>query len=131
MKFRFSSAERGGDGALRPFIHGLQLPGLLVPIVGLVDSGAAGNRFDLRLARQAGIDPSRGRLERLQIGGAHRLAYRITIDLRLGRHSWRTPVSFVEDWPVSYQVLGLDGFFDQFDVRFKGAHEQFFVRANS
>ena len=103
---------------------GIRLAGLPVAVPALVDSGALGNRFGAEVGRAAGLDLSLGPTATVQIGGRRMIGNRLTVGLQLGDHAWTADVLFMEDWTVSYQVLGLRGFFDQFDVRIRASAQR-------
>jgi hypothetical protein len=115
MKFEFQTLP--AETRRRPVVP-VMFPVLPdVKVLGLVDSGALGTRFDARWARELGLDLTQGSVEPFNIAGRRHLAYTLTIPLIVGRYKWNSRVSFAEDWTYSHAVLGLDGFFDNFVVR--------------
>ncbi len=85
-------------------------------VLALVDSGAEENVFQQDIADELGIDIASGR-EVILYGydGSEEKAYRVMVDMQLGRHSWRAPVIFSAT--VSGRgLLGGAGFFAFFTV---------------
>lgn len=82
----------------------------------LVDTGALRNRFGQWVADAAGIDLAGVETETFAMGGHLAIGRAIEVDLRVGDHYWRAPVSFCDPWPWDFQVLGQEGFLRYFDV---------------
>ncbi|MDB4986787.1 MAG: hypothetical protein JWN04_1965 [Myxococcaceae bacterium] len=125
MKYPFDPAL-SGNLTPRPFVP-VRLEGLEFAVPALVDSGAVGNRFDATIGELAGLDLSLGCAEHVKIGGAMMFGHALDVSLTLGKHSWTAEICFLEGWQVGYQVLGLYGFFDHFNVRFRAASRELLV----
>lgn len=105
-------------------------PGELVPQTCLVDSGAAGIRLSADLAVGAGVAlPAEPNGPDVIAGGVRSQTYRMRIPLAvaLGEElaRWTAPVTFCQPWPHPFGLLGLDGFFDAFDVLLQGRDQRF------
>jgi hypothetical protein len=66
---------------------------------------------------------------RLAVGGAVVRARMAEVSLHIGEHSdtytWTAPVWFCDPWAPSFGLLGLRGFFDQFEVTIASYDEWF------
>ncbi len=129
MKFPFGTLPL--QAARRPIVSVTfpGLPGVRVPA--LVDSGATANRFDVAFAQQLGLDLTQARQQTLRIAGGQYFAHVLETRLRVGRWEWQAPVGFVEGWTHPHGVLGIDGFFDRFTVRFEAASSYLVVQSRS
>lgn len=63
-----------------------------------------------------GIEP-----EELTLGGFRTEAWSLPIQLTLEGTTWEAPVSFCEPWPLSFHLLGQEGFFRWFEVTIRAA----------
>jgi len=90
------------------------------PQAALLDSGATSIRFGVYLAELCGIDLSDAPKARLAVGGGLVTARMAEVDLMVADHRdchrWTAPVWFCDPWTPAFGLLGLTGFFDQFDV---------------
>ena len=87
------------------------------PQLCLLDTGALHNRFGAWVAEAAGIDLTGAEPEKLGVGGFVSEARQGRVQLTLGDHTWEAPVWFCDPWPLSFHLLGQEGFFRWFDVR--------------
>lgn len=91
---------------------------------GLIDSGALGVRCSSDIAPLLGIDLEDIEQEFLHIGGGTRPARTATVEIQVGKIPWLAPVTFLDHWNESYQILGIGGFFSRWVVRFDASAEQ-------
>lgn len=91
---------------------------------GLIDSGALGVRCSSDIAPLLGINLDDIKQEDLHIGGAVRSARTATVEIQVGRVPWDAPVTFLDNWNESYQILGIRGFFTRWVVRVDASAEQ-------
>lgn len=122
MRFSFRQVPDPGGDAIRPrpivdvVVEGLEL----APQACLLDSGATAVRFGLYIAELCGIDLSGAPRNRLAVGGALVDARMAEVNLGVAdaeeSYEWRAPVWFCEPWAPAFGLLGLTGFFDQFEV---------------
>jgi len=83
------------------------------PVNCLLDSGADKNLFPSQWGELVGIKIKNGKLqEHIGIGEVSVLAYRHTVILYVGSHSFKTEVDFSEQQQLP--LLGRDGFFRLF-----------------
>lgn len=129
MRFSFRHIPDPGGTKVRPrpivdvVVEGLEL----APQACLLDSGANAVRMGAYVAELAGIDLSRAPRMTVGIGGtlvAGRMA-EVALEVSDGTagHEWTAPVWFCEPWRPAFGLLGLTGFFDQFEVTI-GAYEE-------
>jgi hypothetical protein len=122
VRFGFRSFPDPAGGAIRPRpIVDVEVEGLdLAPQACLLDSGATAVRFGLYVAELCGLDLTGAPQTRLGVGGAVVEARMAEVDLRVADESdsynWHAPVWFCEPWTPAFGLLGLTGFFDQFEV---------------
>ena len=125
MKFAFREIPDPGGGAVRPrpivdvVVEGLEI----APQACLLDSGATAVRMGTHVAKLCGIDLSAAPTTRLAVGGALVSARMAEVGLRVEAYEWSAPVWFCDPWLPSFGLLGLTGFFDQFEVTIS-AYEQ-------
>lgn len=91
------------------------------PQLCLLDTGSLHNRFAAWVAEAAGIDLDGAEEERVAVGGFTSTARQARVQLALGEHRWETPVWFCDPWPLSFHLLGQEGFFRRFEVRVRAA----------
>jgi hypothetical protein len=100
----------------------------LAPQACLLDSGATAVRFGMHVAELCGIDLSRAPSERLAVGGALVTARMAAVSLLVtdgvDTHAWDAPAWFCEPWTPGFGLLGLSGFFDQFEVTISAYDER-------
>lgn len=127
MRFPFREIPDPTGSAIRPrpildvVVEGLEL----APQACLLDSGATAVRLGSHVAELIGLDlagdqPEIGQQTRIAVGGAlvtGRLA-EVVLEVSDGRssHRWTAPVWFCEPWRPAFGLLGLSGFFDQFEI---------------
>ncbi len=121
MKFPFKELPGRSEDYLRPVLP-VTLDGLdFAPQLCLLDTGALHNRFGAWLAEAAGIDLAAAPEERIALGGFVSTARRATTRLSAGGLTWEAEVWFCHPWPLSFHLLGQEGFFRWFDVRISTA----------
>lgn len=130
MRFGFRALPEPGSRAVRPrpivdvVVGGLEL----APQACLLDSGATAVRFGTHVAELCGVDLSEAPVERVAVGGASIEARMAEVELRVTdgseSHDWLAPVWFCEPWAPAFGLLGLTGFFDQFEVTIAAYHER-------
>jgi hypothetical protein len=130
---RFSFRELPDPGTdrvrARPIVD-VVVEGLdIAPHACLLDSGATAVRFGVYVAELCGVDLSDAPETRLAVGGAVVRARMAEVSLHIGEHSdtytWTAPVWFCDPWAPSFGLLGLTGFFDQFEVTIASYDEWF------
>ncbi len=131
MRFPFREIPEPGAATsrARPIVD-LVVEGLeIAPQACLIDSGATAIRFGAHVAEICGIDTSDAPETRLAVGGALVTARMAEVSLRVtsdgDAHEWAAPVWFCEPWVPSFGLLGLTGFFDQFEVTIAAYDEWF------
>lgn len=121
MRFPFKELPGTTNNYMRPVVP-VVVEGLVrAPQLCLLDTGALHNRFAGWVAEAAGIDLSGTEEERIAVGGFTSDARQARVHLALGDHSWEAPVWFCDPWPLSFHLLGQEGFFRWFDVRVRAA----------
>jgi hypothetical protein len=124
VKYSFKELPGRSEDYLRPVVP-IEVEGLArAPQLCLLDTGALHNRFGAWLAEAAGIDLSEGQIDHIALAGFATSARSATVQLTLGDTSWDTTVWFCDPWPLSFHLLGQEGFFRWFDVRIRAAREQ-------
>ncbi len=97
-------------------VEGLEI----APQACLLDSGATAIRFGLYVAELCGVDLSEAPRTQLAVGGGVVTALMAEVNLlvsdRNDTYSWAAPVWFCDPWVPAFGLLGLTGFFDQFQV---------------
>ncbi len=136
---RFAFRELPDPGATttraRPIVD-VVVEGLEIAPQGcLLDSGATAIRFGAHVAELCGIDTRGAPETRLAVGGALVIARMAQVSLRVTddkeTYEWSAPAWFCEPWKPSFGLLGLTGFFDQFDVTIAAYEEWFELRPAS
>lgn len=122
MRFSFRHIPDPGGTKARPrpivdvVVEGLEL----APQACLLDSGANAVRMGAYVAELAGIDLSDAPRCTVGVGGTLVSARMAEVALEVSdgsaRHEWIAPVWFCEPWRPAFGLLGLTGFFDQFEV---------------
>ncbi len=124
MRFDFKKLP-GQPGKYRRPAVPVIVEGLVrAPQLCLLDTGALHNRFAGWVAEAAGIDLVGAEEERFALGGFEAVGRRADVQLTLDGVTWEAPVWFCEPWPLSFHLLGQEGFFAWFDVRIRAAHFQ-------
>jgi hypothetical protein len=122
VRFRFREVPDPGAikvGA-RPIVD-VVVDGLdIAPQACLLDSGATAIRFGAYVAELCGIDLSGAPETQLAVGGnivkALMAEVHLFVEDESTSYGWTAPVWFCEPWIPSFGLLGLTGFFDQFEV---------------
>jgi hypothetical protein len=86
------------------------------PQICLVDSGAATNRFGVWLADAIGIDLTKAPETNIVVGGMNTRARHGRCNLTIAGFRYDAPVSFCDPWPLSFHLLGQEGFLRFFRV---------------
>ena len=131
MRFSFRELPDPGTDTVRPrpivdvIVEGLDI----APQACLLDSGATAVRFGAHVAEICGVDLSDAPATRLAVGGAVVRALMAEVSLEVGddpeTYTWTAPVWFCDPWAPSFGLLGLTGFFDQFEVTIASYDESF------
>jgi hypothetical protein len=127
----FRSVPAGDGGAIRrPLLDVYLDAGRTIPQTCLLDTGARGVRLSAGLARAAGVrltDEPNAR--DLLVGGVRSQVYEtqhhLTVELEGRPVTWAARVSCCDPWPHPFGLLGLDGFFDRFDVLLQAREGRF------
>ncbi len=121
MRFPFKELPGSSSDYVRPVVP-ITVEGLpRVPQLCLLDTGALHNRFGAWVARAAGISVEDAEPEELMLGGFRTVARSVPVRLTLNETTWEAPVSFCDPWPLSFHLLGQEGFFRRFEVTFRVA----------
>jgi hypothetical protein len=92
----------------------------IAPQACLLDSGATAIRFGAHVAELCGVDLSESPSIQIAVGGGLVTARMAEVALRVAdrdnSYEWTAPVWFCEPWRPAFGLLGLTGFFDQFEV---------------
>lgn len=130
MRFAFRELPDPGHHTVRPrpivdvVVEGLEI----APQACLLDSGATAVRFGAHVAELCGVDLSEAPTERIAVGGALVTGRMAEVGLRVADegdfHAWSAPVWFCEPWTPAFGLLGLTGFFDQFEVTIASYEER-------
>ena len=134
MRFAFREIPDPASGTIRPrpiidvIVEGLEI----APQACLIDSGATAVRLGVHVADLCGIDLEGAEERRLAVGGQYVTARMATTMLTVADgtddYRWEAPVWFCEPWTPSFGLLGLTGFFDQFDVTISSYAEHIELR---
>lgn len=121
MRFAFKQLPGAIADYRRPVVP-VTVEGLeRAPQLCLLDTGALHNRFALWVADAAGIDLAEGETAKFGVGGVVSDARLAHIQLTVAGHTWDAPVWFCDPWPMSFHLLGQEGFFRWFDVRLRAS----------
>jgi hypothetical protein len=121
MKFQFKELPGTPRDYLRPVVP-VTVEGISrAPQLCLLDTGALHNRFAAWIAESAGIDLTTADEARFAVGGFIVTAREAPVQLTLGEVTWEAPVWFCDPWPLSFHLLGQEGFFRWFEVRLRAA----------
>ncbi len=116
-----SPASRRKKKVLRPIISVILIFNRrIIGYEALIDSGADFNIFDASIAEALRIRLTSGNKRQIAgIGGQRIKGYEHNIVLKICGNEYKTGVIFSKEIPpYSFGVLGNQGFFDQFDVKF-------------
>jgi hypothetical protein len=86
-----------------------------IPLLALVDSGAAVSVFPKKAAEDAGLALPSAPNDQVLFGGSASPAWRTEVTLELATWRWRTEVTFVERLVFRYVLLGRHGVFARFN----------------
>jgi hypothetical protein len=121
MRFPFKELPGAPADYLRPAIP-VVIEGIpRAPQLCLLDTAALHNRFGAWVAEAAGIGLARAEEQRVAVGGFVTTARQTVVHLTVGDLTWEAPVWFCDPWPLSFHLLGQEGFFRWFDVRLRAA----------
>ncbi len=131
MRFRFREIPdpRTHSARARPIVD-VVVDGLdLAPQACLLDSGATAVRLGAHVAELCGVDLSNAPKTRIAVGGALVTGRMAEVSLgvadRDDSFTWTAPVWFCQPWTPAFGLLGLTGFFDQFEVTINSYEERF------
>lgn len=88
----------------------------------LVDSGATISIFGEETANSLGIDIEKGNKIILGGVGGRIVGYVHNLRIRIAGRAFSCPVVFSREYLVSFNLLGRQGFFDQFMITFDEKH---------
>ncbi len=134
MRFRFRELPVAGEAKVRarPIVD-VVVEGLdIAPQACLLDSGATAIRFGEYVAELCGVDLSDAPREQLAVGGALVSARMAEVSLRVeddrDSYEWTAPAWFCDPWTPGFGLLGMTGFFDQFEVTIASYDERIELR---
>lgn len=85
-------------------------------------------RFGAHVAVLIGVDLAGAPSTQLAVGGALVTARMAEVALSVSdqseSHAWTAPVWFCEPWTPAFGLLGLTGFFDQFEITIASYEER-------
>lgn len=90
----------------------------------LVDSGATVSIFGEETANSLGIDIEKGNKIILGGVGGRIVGYVHNLRMRIAGREFFCPVVFSREYLVSFNLLGRQGFFDQFLITFDEKHKR-------
>jgi hypothetical protein len=121
MRFPYKELPGPERDFLRPAVP-VTVEGISrAPQLCLLDTGALHNRFAAWIAAAAGVDLTATGEERFAVGGFVTVAREASVQLTLGEVTWQAPVWFCDPWPLSFHLLGQEGFFRWFKVGLRAA----------
>jgi hypothetical protein len=130
VRFAFRELPDPGSDAVRPrpiidvIVEGLDI----APQACLLDSGATAIRLGAHVAEICGVDLVGAPVRQLGVGGAQVTARMAEVSLRIADaregYDWTAPAWFCEPWTPAFGLLGLTGFFDQFEVTIASYEER-------
>jgi hypothetical protein len=130
VKFPFRAVPDAGGAAVRPRpIVDVVVEGLdIAPQACLLDSGATAVRFGLHVAELCGIDLNGAPTKELAVGGgtvtARMAAVQLSVNDGTESYVWSAEAWFCVPWTPAFGLLGLTGFFDQFEVTIASYEER-------
>lgn len=130
MRFSFRELPDAGRATVRPRpIVDVVVEGLdLAPQACLLDSGATAVRLGGHVAELCGVDLSDAPTEQIGVGGALVTGRMAEVGLCVAEegdsYAWSAPVWFCNPWMPAFGLLGLTGFFDQFEVTIASYEER-------
>jgi hypothetical protein len=130
VRFSFLELPDVGPETVRPrpivdvVVEGLEI----APQACLLDSGATAVRLGAHVAELCGVDLADAPTKRIGVGGTLVTGRMAEVSLRVAdeddSHEWSAPVWFCEPWIPAFGLLGLTGFFDQFEVTISSYEER-------
>lgn len=130
MTFAFRTLPDLGHDTVRPrpivdvVVEGLEI----APQACLLDSGATAIRLGAHVAELCGVDLSDASMKKIGVGGTLVTARTAEVGLCVAdqddSYEWSAPVWFCEPWTPAFGLLGLTGFFDQFEVTIASYQER-------
>jgi len=130
VRFGFREIPDPAGDTVRPRpIVDVVVEGLdLAPHACLLDSGAMAIRLGVHVAELCGIDLGGAPSKELAVGGSLVTAKMAEVGLSVSdgadSHRWTAPVWFCDPWRPAFGLLGLTGFFDQFEVTIASYEER-------
>jgi hypothetical protein len=129
VRFAFREMPDPGGGVRPRPIVDVVVEGLdIAPHACLLDSGATAVRMGAHVAELCGVGLSGATPTRIAVGGALVTARMAEVGLRVSdgveTHEWNAPVWFCDPWLPAFGLLGLTGFFDQFEVTIASYEER-------
>jgi hypothetical protein len=131
VRFSFREIPDAGRATARarPIVD-LVVEGLdIAPQACLLDTGATAIRLGAHVAELCGIDTTKSPETKLAVGGALVTARMAIVSLQVtseqDTYQWSAPAWFCKPWIPAFGLLGLTGFFDQFEVTI-AAYEEWF-----
>jgi hypothetical protein len=131
VRFSFREIPDAGRATVRarPIVD-LVVEGLeIAPQACLLDTGATAIRLGAHVAELCGIDTTKSLETKLAVGGTLVTTRMAVVSLQVtsqqDTHQWSAPVWFCEPWIPAFGLLGLTGFFDQFEITI-AAYEEWF-----
>jgi hypothetical protein len=122
VRFPFRDIPDPSGNSIRPrpivdvVVEGLEL----APQACLLDSGASAVRMGSHVAELIGCDLTDAPQSRIAVGGTLVTGCSTEVALEVSdgnaNHQWIAPVWFCEPWHPAFGLLGLTGFFDQFEI---------------
>ena len=121
MKFAFKELPGTSEDFVRPVVP-VVVEGLpRAPQLCLLDTCSLQNRFGLWVTQAAGIDLESATTQTLALGGFQTISRAVPVRLAVGETVWEASVSFCDPWPLSFHLLGQEGFFRWFRVTIRAA----------
>ena len=145
IKFKTKTPEGGEYASLRPVIPiQVRHKGRSVRYMALLDSGADASMFHAEMAEVLGIELKNGTaMVFYGVGHGKSIGYIHDVEINVGGWWVTCPVAFCPDLvrkdPLDpsrtqgllYGILGQEGFFEQFNVKFDRAAEEIELRPKS
>jgi len=128
LKFPGEPSEAFPDkkSSLRPVIPvTFRHEGKSITLHCLMDSGADWCVFHAELATRLGLELKEGKKQKFYgTAKVEQWAYFHTVELNIGGWRYECYCAFSEDLKTPYGLLGQEGFFDKFQVKFDRVKEQ-------
>lgn len=129
MRFRFRELpEAGTEVRARPIVDVVVERMEVAPQACLLDSGATATRFGYHVAEMCGIDLAGAPETQIAVGGSVVTGRMAEVALQVSdghdSYGWEAPVWFCDPWRPGFGLLGVTGFFDQFEVTIAAYEER-------